>query len=425
MKKAGVLLTFLAVVTFACTNTAGDLSGEGNDKTGLTLPKGFKATVVAEELGPGRHIAVRDNGDIYLQLRYNAGKGSTVALRDTTGDGKADVIKYFGNLPGTGIKIHKGYLYTSTDTSVQRYKLSKGVLLPESNPRIIAGGFEAQNQHAAKPFTFDGAGNMYVNVGAPSNACMEQMRTKGSPGMDPCPLLEWHGGIWRFNDEVPGQRHKEDGYHYATGIRHAVAVRWNPAADHLYAVQHGRDQLSQFFPEMFSDEDNAALPAEEFLLVEEDADFGWPYCYYNQIKDRKLLAPEYGGDRETVGRCSGKDDPIVAFPGHYAPNDVLFYTHSSFPKKYHNGAFVAFHGSWNRAPLEQEGYNVVFVPFKGAFPSGEWTVFADDFAGKETIKSPGDAKHRPTGLALGPDGSLYVADSQSGKIWRIYYENND
>lgn len=421
MKNIGFLLTLAAVVFFSCNNTAGDLSGNDSDKAVLSLPEGFEATVVAEDLGPGRHIAVRDNGDIYLQLRDNSQEGSTVALRDTDEDGKADVIKYFGNLPGTGIKVHNDYLYTSTDTSVQRYKLKEGKLLPAGEPEFIAGGFDNQSQHAAKPFTFDGEGNMYVTVGGPANACMEQMRTKGSPGQDPCPLLEWHAGIWRFDENKTGQMQKAEGDHYASGIRHAVAIRWNPAADRLYVVQHGRDQLSQFFPEMFSAEDNAKLPAEEFFLVKEGSDFGWPYCYYNQMKEQKLLAPEYGGDRETVGRCADKEDPIMGFPGHYAPNDLLFYTKDQFPEKYKKGAFVAFHGSWNRAPLEQEGYNVVFVPFEGAYPSGEWTVFADDFSGRETIKSPSDAEHRPTGIAVGPEGSLYVADSRSGKIWKIYY----
>jgi glucose/arabinose dehydrogenase len=172
---------------------------------------------------------------------------------------------------------------------------------------------------------------------------------------------------------------------------------------------------------MYSTEDNAKLPAEEFLLIEDGSNFGWPYCYYNQMKEKKLLAPEYGGDRQKVGRCAEMDDPIMGFPGHYAPNDVLFYTTDQFPEKYRNGAFIAFHGSWNRAPEEQEGYNVVFVPFDGEKPSGDWEVFANGFAGVEEIQSPGDAEYRPTGLAVGPEGSLYVSESTSGKIWKIMY----
>jgi glucose/arabinose dehydrogenase len=112
----------------------------------------------------------------------------------------------------------------------------------------------------------------------------------------------------------------------------------------------------------------------------------------------------------------------MAFPAHTAPNDVLFYTGSMFPEKYKNGAFVAFHGSWNRAPQPQEGYHVVFVPFKGSIPSGEWEVFATGFAGVEVVKSPRDAQHRPCGLAQAPDGSLFVTDDVNGRIYRILYQ---
>jgi len=111
----------------------------------------------------------------------------------------------------------------------------------------------------------------------------------------------------------------------------------------------------------------------------------------------------------------------MAFPGHVAPNDLLFYTGDMFPERYKNGAFIAFHGSWNRAPEPQEGYYVVFVPFDGENPSGDWEVFADGFAGEEVIESTSDAEYRPCGLAQGPDGSLYVVDSNEGKVWRIIH----
>lgn len=427
MKKTRILpIVLLFLTAFAgCSQAFNEEDTKNSEPNGnnadLDLPPGFEAVVVAEDLGTGRHLAVRDNGDVYMQLRSSHDKGSTVAMRDTDGDGSADVIEYFADLPGTGIGIHDGYLYTSTTTTVQRFEFQGDQLVPELDPETVIEDFPDQNQHAAKPFTFDGNGNMYVTVGGPSNACMEQTRTKGSPGQDPCPQLERHAGIWKFGADSPGQTQAEDGDRYATGIRHAVALRWNPVVDELYAVQHGRDQLSQFFPDLYSNEDNAKLPAEEFLLVKDGSNFGWPYCYYNQMKEKKVLAPEYGGDRSKVGRCAEMDDPIMGFPGHYAPNDVLFYTGDQFPDKYKNGAFVAFHGSWNRAPQEQEGYNVVFVPFDGEKPSGDWEVFADDFAGVDKIESPGDAKYRPTGLAVGPDGALYVSETESGKVWKIMY----
>jgi glucose/arabinose dehydrogenase len=423
MKTSTVLLSFFLILLASCTNQSAQEPKLNQDMdTSLILPEGFSAIVVAEETGSGRHIIVNNNSDIYMSLRQSEKGGGIVALRDTNNDSKADIIRYFGEESGTGIDIHKGYLYHSSNSQVMRYKLNGGKLVPEATPEIIAAGFPGQNQHADKPFTFDNEGNIYVNVGAPSNACMEQSRTKGSPGMDPCPQLERQAGIWRFKDDVLNQDQQKDGYRYATGLRNSIALDWNKESGYLYVVQHGRDQLSQFFPDMYSDSDNAELPAEEFFLLEDGSDGGWPYCYYDQFQKKKILAPEYGGDRSIVGRCENKTDPIMAFPGHIAPNDLLFYTGDQFPAKYKNGAFIAFHGSWNRGPLEQEGFNVVFVPFNGKYPSGEWEVFADGFAGKEKIMSPGKADYRPMGLAQGPDGALYISDSRKGKIWKVVYK---
>lgn len=394
------------------------------ENAGISLPEGFGAIVVADNLGRARHLAVHENGDIYVMLQRYENDFGMVALRDTSNDGRADQIEYFGDYTGTGIGIQKDHLYFSSDTAVMRYKLNGLSLVPEGEPEIIARGFIPERQHAAKPFTFDEKGNMFVTVGAPSNNCQERDRTPGSPGMDPCPLLELYAGIWKFSDSELNQHQVDHGVRYASGIRHAVALRWNKTAGFLYAVQHGRDQLDQFFPDLYDSEQNAKLPAEEFLLIREGQTFSWPYCYFDPFKDKFVLSPEYGGDGEKEGPCDSYEKPIIAFPAHYAPNDLVFYHARQFPKKYHEGAFVAFHGSWNRSPHGQEGYNVVFVPMKEEKAAGEWEVFANNFAGKDFLQSPRDADFRPMGLAVGPDGSLYVSDSQKGRIWRIFYTGN-
>ena len=388
------------------------------DNGGITLPEGFRAVVVADRLGRARHLAVRENGDIYVALRRPSGGGGIVALRDTDGDGRADVIRRFGEHGGTGIRMHKGHIYFATVSSVLRYRLKPDELLPDPTPEVIVTGFPEQREHADKPVAFDDRGGLYVNVGAPSNACQQRKRTRRSPGQDPCPHLERHAGIWRFEDERPGQTQAE-GEHYATGIRQCIAMAWNHPAGELYAVQHGRDQLHSLWPDRFTVEQNAKLPAEEFIIVKRGSDFGWPYGYWDHFQEKRVLAPEYGGDGEKVGRCDRFDEPIMSFPAHWAPNDMMFYTGAQFPARYRNGAFIAFHGSWNRAPLPQAGFKVVFVPFEESMPSGDWEVFADGFAGQEVVERPADAEFRPMGLAQGPDGSLYVSDSQRGRIWRI------
>lgn len=389
------------------------------DNGGIQLAKGFGAVVVAEETGKARHIKVLPNGTIYIK-NSNAknDKGITV-LKDTNGDGKADVVEAFGAYGGTGIDIHNGYLYASSNSEVFRYKLdANGDVIDKTKPETVITGLPDLRQHEAKPFTFDESGHIYVTIGAPSNVCQEKDRQKGSPGMTPCPLLEKNGGIWQFNADKLNQK-QEDGVRFATGIRNAVALDYDPASKNLYALQHGRDMLYQHYPEIYSAEKGAELPAEEFFQIKKNDDFGWPYSYYDPEKKQKLLCPEYGGDGKKLYTKAKK--PIMAFPGHWAPNDLLFYHGNQFPAKYKNGAFICFHGSWNRAPLNQAGYFVAFVPFKNGLPSGPYEVFAEGFAGGPEIKSPGDAKARPMGLAEGPDGSLYITDSVKGKVWRVIY----
>lgn len=388
---------------------------------GIVLPEGFAATVFADDLGATRHLAIRSDGVVYASMRTAKDGHGLVAMADDDGDGVADRVEYFGDRPGTGLAIHDGHLYFSSDTEVLRYRLDDG-LVPAAEPEIVVSGFPEQRQHATKPMTFDDAGNMYVTVGAPSNACQERARTPGSQGLDPCPQLERQGGIWKFDATTPGQVHGEDGERYATGIRNALAQDWNRAAGALYFLSHGRDQLAQLFPEHFNDEQNAELPAEEFHRVEAGSNHGWPYTYWNHRIGARMVGPEYGGDGVKQAEDGKYREPLAAFPAHWAPNDLVFYSGDAFPERYRNGAFIAFHGSWNRAPLPQQGYNVSFIPMDTAGAvTGKPESFADGFKGREVLESPRDADYRPTGLGIGPDGALYVADDMKGRIWKIVH----
>jgi len=410
--------------TRAPTTPAPDEGPCDPDNGGIRLPEGFCAGVYADELGPARHLTVDEDGDVYVMLRSRRSQGGIVALRDETGDGRADRVEYFSPWEGTGVAVHDDHLYVSPGDRVVRYPLAGDTLVPAGEPETVVSELYRGRAHAARPLTFDDAGHFYVNVGAPSNNCMKRSRTRGSPGMDPCPLLEFSGGIWQFDADRTGQT-QQDATRYASGIRNAVALDWNSKVDALYLVQHGRDQLHGLFPDLFTVEDNAELPAEEFHRIEAGGQYGWPYCYYDHRQGKNVLAPEYGGDGTRVGRCSRYPEPLYGFPGHWAPNDLLFYEGEDFPARYRGGAFVAFHGSWNRAPLEQRGYRVVFVPFRDGMPAvaepDGHERFADGFAGTDTIRSPGDARYRPMGLAEGPGGSLYIADSRRGRIWRVVY----
>lgn len=385
--------------------------------TSIVLPSGFSATKIIADLGRARHIAIAANGDVYVKLeKLKEGKG-IYCLHDSDGDGKHDEVTGFGNYVGTGIAIKNNYLYASSNSEVFRYKINeKDGKVDEASVEKIITGLVNKGQHNSKSIALDNAGNIYVNIGCPSNACQVQDRTKGSPGINPCPLLETAGGIWQFKADKLNQSYAE-GVRYATGLRNVVGLDWNDKVNDLYVMQHGRDMLYQFYPELFDAKSGAENPAEEMFRIKKGADCGYPYCYFDNDKKQKLLNPEYGGDRIKTGTCDGKEKSILQFPGHLAPNALLFYTGKMFPEKYRHGAFIAFHGSWNRSPEPQAGYFIVFVPFKNGVPSGAWEVFADGFAGTNINR----AKYRPCGLAQAADGSLYVSEDNNGTVWKITY----
>lgn len=399
------------------------------DNGGLTLPAGFCALVVHEGgIGEARHIVVNDNGDIYVILRRRPrpsptepfAPGAIIGLRDTNGDGKVDVVSEpFGTVGGTGLELRNGYLYYAAVTHIGRFKLTPGELRPAGPAEIVVDGFPVGGGHAEKDIAFDNAGNVYVNVGLPSNACQIPDRRPGAPGIDPCPQLEDRGGIWRFKTDVVGQKFTKEA-RFASGMRQPVAVAWHDG--HLYVAMNSRDSLDTLFPDKgYTAEDNAFGPTEPMLQVAEGDVFGWPYCYHDIRLNKMILAPEYGGDGKMVGRCSQFKDIFAAFPAHYAPVDLMFYTHTHFPAKYRGGAFMTSHGSWNRAPFPMAGYNILFQPVVKGKNAGPHEVFADGFKGMEPLKSPAEAVARPNGTSVGPDGTMYITESVKGKIWRVVY----
>jgi glucose/arabinose dehydrogenase/mono/diheme cytochrome c family protein len=403
-----------------------------NDDSGLKLPAGFCATIFADGIGHARHMVVAPSGVVYVNTwsgRYygndapHAG-GFLVALQDKRGAGRADVNERFGETVqsggagGTGIGMYKGSIFAESNDRIVRYTLPDASVVPKDAPVTIVSGLPLGGDHPMHPFIINGEGSMYVDVASATNSCQLKNRTLKSPGADPCTELETRGGIWRYDANKSDQSFSTVN-RYATGIRNGEGFAID-ASGRLFVTQHGRDQLHTNWPELYKPDQEATLPAEEVVLLKQGGDYGWPECYYDGFAQKLVLAPEYGGDGgKTVGVCANKIPPAAVFPAHWAPNAMVRYDKKEFPERYRNGVFIAFHGSWNRAPYPQGGYNVVFQPLSDGHASGQCEIFADGFAG--AVKSPDKADHRPSGLAVGPDGSLYVSDDVRGRIYRIVY----
>jgi glucose/arabinose dehydrogenase/mono/diheme cytochrome c family protein len=405
-----------------------------SNDSGLKLPAGFCATIFADKIGHARQMAVAANGVVYVNTwsgrYYPPGEkppagGFLVALQDKTGDGKADVTEHFGETEetggagGSGIALYKGSIFAEINDRIVRYALPAGTIVPQGPATTVVSGLPLGGDHPMHPFAITADGSMYVDVGSATNSCQLKNRTLKSPGADPCTELETRGGTWRYDANKTNQPFTPAD-RYATGIRNGEGYAIDAAGKRVYVTQHGRDQLHANWPDFFKPDQEATLPAEELLLLKPGGDYGWPECYYDAFRQKLVLAPEYGGDGgNKIGVCANKIAPIAIFPAHWGPNAAVFYDQKQFPARYHNGVFIAFHGSWDRAPYAQGGYNVIFQPVSAGRASGPCELFADGFAGP--IETPEKAEHRPSGLAVGPDGALYISDDIKGRIYRVVY----
>jgi glucose/arabinose dehydrogenase len=425
----------LAVFLASSVTTLSEENQCPEPESGLSLPNGFCATIFADKIGHARQLVVAPDGTVYVNTWSGVYYGNDtppaggflIALKDRKGSGRADVNVRFGETPaegghgGTGIALYKDWLYAEINDRIVRYELKDGESAPSAKPETILSGMPIDGDHPMHPFAIDQQGNLLVSMGSATNACEVQNRMPHSPGHDPCTELETRAGIWRYDANKTGQvfSPKE---RYATGIRNAEGFDFDPSG-RLYMTEHGRDQLHEDWPELYTAAQGAELPAERVMILEQGKDYGWPKCYFDETQKKLVLAPEYGGDGGAkAGVCENFEPPVAGYPAHWAPNDLKIYKALQFPKGYQGGAFIAFHGSWNRAPAPQGGYNVVFQPLSDGKPSGDYIVFADGFAGKS--KEPGRAAHRPSGVAVGPDGALYITDDKSGRIWRVTYNGH-
>ncbi|HLA14753.1 MAG TPA: PQQ-dependent sugar dehydrogenase [Gemmatimonadaceae bacterium] len=434
MMRRSLLLVVCAVTPLnAQPGRVSGGAGQRCETAGLQLPDGFCATVFSSTASGARHVVVAPNGDVFVntqppgpqaRLAGRGEKGTILALRDLDRDGRADTTRRFGVGGGTGIALQGNFLYATAGNSIVRYRLPSGSLTPAGPPDTIVTGMPTTG-HRSNNFVIVGR-TLYVNIGSASNSCQQRDRQRESRGADPCVELETRAGIWEFDINRLRQR-TGDGRRFATGIRNAVALTRNPFDGALYATVHGRDQLHDSWPGLYTTRENAENPGEVMIRVDRGADYGWPYCYHDMVTQALVLAPEYGGDKRTVGQCANKTPALMSFPAHWAPNGMVFYTSSTFPSQYRGGAFIAFHGSWNRAPLPQAGFRVVFAPFSGNAPTGRFTTFADGFMARPPGTArvrPGPGIHRPVGLAESPDGALYITDDAGGTIYKVAYPRN-
>lgn len=365
-------------------------------------PNGFTVTKFAGNLRNPRWIYQAANGDIFVseantepdakeKLKakvsgkddsQNLGKSANriTLLRDTNKDGKPDLQETFlsGLNQPFGMLTLNNYFYVANTDGLWRYPYKEGQThLDAKGEKILdlpAGGY---NNHWTRNVIANTDGSkVYISVGSASNVGEHGMKEE-----------ERRAAILEINPDGSGERL------FASGLRNPVGIDWAPGTQTLWAAVNERDELGD------------ELVPDYITSVQEGAFYGWPYAYIGQHED-----PRRKGERpDLVKKTLIPDVPLAA---HSASLGLAFYDQKTFPEKYHNGAFIGQHGSWNRS--EFSGYKVLFVPFKNGKPAGKPEDFLTGF-----IANDKDVYGRPVGVTVLQDGSLLVADDASNTIWRV------
>lgn len=348
------------------------------DGAELRLPAGFDIAVYAEGFERPRFMLLGPSGEVLLS--DSANNGSVYVLVDRDMDFKAEIRKKLvGGLDRPyGLAFWKEYLYIAETTSLKRYKYDPKTMTVGPAEEIVPMR-EFGSGHWTRTVLFDRKGEkMYLAIGSRSNV------SPGEPAM--------RAAINRFNPDGSGHEI------FASGTRNPIGLRWYPGTDVLWAAVQERDGLGD------------DLVPDYFTRIQPGGFYGWPYAYIGPNEDprNKGLRPDLVA--KTIV-------PDVLLEAHVAVLDFIFYTGKQFPERYRGGAFLAFHGSWNRS--RRVGYSVAFVPFRNGRPSGP----VEDFlTGWMLAPERREVWGRPVGLLELPDGSLLVSEDGGNKIWRVCYK---
>ncbi len=338
-----------------------------------TVPQGFRVNVFATNFKYPRWLTIAPNRDIFLA---DSGSGEIVVMRDPKNTGAAQEREIFvdGQKEPFGIIFHENYVYIGNMNEVVRFrydpKTSKRLGEKEHLLDLPTGG------HSTRALAFSAEGkHLFISVGSNSNIDTgEDSRRAAVTICDP------DGKNARL---------------YATGLRNPVGIALEPVTGGIWTTVNERDRLGD------------DLPPDYFTSLKDGGFYGWPYSYIGDNVDPRVKPQR----PDLVARAI---IPDVLLAAHVAPLQFAFYTGKQFPESYWGGAFVAEHGSWNRAT--RAGYQVEFVAFKDGKPSADPVPF---MTGLVPDPSKSGVYGRPVGVAVAPDGSLLVSDDGAGVVYRI------
>jgi len=360
-----LLMLFAPQLTASCAAKSVDLGA-------IRLPPGFVISLYADNVPGARSLALGKNGTVFVGTRD---EGKVYALIDRQKRNRADEVLTIAeglNTPN-GVAFRDGSLYVAEINRVIRYDRIEERLKSPPPPVTVNDTFPKHKHHGWKFIRFGPDGLLYVPVGAPCNIC-EQKDSR-------------YASIMRMRPDGTGLEV------FARGVRNTVGFDWDPETGEIWFTDNGRDWLGKNLP-----------PDELNHAPVKGLNFGFPYCYGNNIPD-----PEFNDGK----RCVGALPPAMELGPHVASLGMRFYTGNAFPKEYRNQVFIAEHGSWNR--LIPIGYRISLVRLKD-HQAVKYEVFAEGW-----LQNNFRAWGRPVDIMVMPDGALLVSDDKAGVVYRISY----
>jgi glucose/arabinose dehydrogenase len=338
----------------------------------LQTPADLRVSLYATGLPNARFMALGPNGDVFVGCWY-AGTVSVLLNRNGAKQASRVVTLLSGLDVPHGVAYRSGYLYVTQEDRLSRWRYNAAAVSLTDGQRVISG-IPAGGRHVTRTVTFGPDGSIYVSVGSSCNECVDASN---------------RAVIMKYRADGTG------GQVYASGLRNAVGLAFQPGTGRLWAVDNGEDSLG----------DN--IPPDEIDLIKRGGNYGWPYCYGDGQRDPSVAAG--------AGYCAGTVNPAVALPAHSAPLGMTFSTGTQLPARYRSGVFVAYHGSTYRS--QPTGYKVVYIPVNGTHVGAPQDVVTGWLPAGAT--SGGAAWGRPVGLLVAPDGSLLISDDQVGAVYRL------
>lgn len=332
----------------------------------LTIPEGYEIGVFANDLNNPRVLQFSPNGTLVASLMRG---GKVVALPDKDSNGEAEMKVLLEDLDlPHGIAFHNGKLFVAEVSKVVRYNFNEETLTASLDKELfkLPGG----GRHYTRSLAIDTAGNLYVSLGSRCDTCVES-----DPFIAKVLISDTEGKAPRV---------------FSDGLRNAVYITLNPTTDEVWVTEMGRDFLG----------DN--VPPDEINILQDNGHYGWPFCYGNKVWDESF------GQRNQAF-CNTTISPFYEIPSHSAPLGLTFIDSPQMPEDWQGDLLVSYHGSWNRS--EPTGYKVVRIDTEGTPREHDFiTGFLD---------SSGTTLGRPTGLAFDTEGSLYIADGNSGAVYKL------